>query len=99
MKKIYVGLAADSHGLTQTGRTVLDARVFGLIGDAEDCAGWDLSRIQALMNRVEQEWDRHGGLPSSLPPELAERHRRIYDEAIRAAGTRGWLPELDDEER
>ncbi len=98
MKKIYPGLGDDSHGLTPTGRMVLDARVFGLIGDAEDCAGWELGRIQALMSRVEQEWDRHGGLPSSLPLDLAERHRRIYDEAIRAAGTRGWNPELDDEE-
>jgi hypothetical protein len=98
MKKIYPGLGDDSHGLTPTGRMVLDARVFGLIGDAEDCAGWELGRIQALMSRVEQEWDRHGGLPSALPPDLAERHRRIYDQAIRVAGTRGWNPELDDEE-
>jgi len=99
MKKIYAGLDRDSHGLTPTGRTVLDARVFGLIVDAEDCAGWDMGRIQALASRVEQEWDRHGGLPSTLPPPLAERHRRIYEAAIRAAGARGWNPELDDEER
>ena len=99
MKKIYAGLDRDSHGLTPIGRTVLDARVFGLVGDAEDCAGWDLGRIQALTTRVEQEWDRHGGLPSRLPPHLADRHRRIYDSAIRTAGSRGWNPELDDEER
>ncbi len=99
MKKVYAGLDSDSHGLTPMGRTVLDARVFGLIPDTEDCAGWDLGRIQALMSRVEEEWDRHGGLPSALPPDLAERHRRIYDAAIRAAGTRGWNPELEDDDR
>jgi len=99
MKKIYAGLGSDSHGLTPTGRVVLDARVFGLIAESEDCAGWDLGRIQALMTRVELEWDRHGGLPSTLPPDLADRHRRIYDAVIRAAAARGWNPELDDEER
>lgn len=99
MNKIYVGLDNDAHGLTPTGRTVLDARVFGLIVETEDCAGWDVGRIQALMNRVEQEWDRHGGLPSNLPPDLSARHRRIYDAAIVAAASRGWNPEPDDEER
>ena len=98
MIKTYAGLNSDSHGLTPTGRAVLDARVFGLIADAEDCAGWDVGRMQGLITRVEQEWDRHGGLPSALPPDLAARHRRIYDEAIIAAGHRGWNPELDDEE-
>jgi hypothetical protein len=98
MKKIYAGLDNDAHGLTPTGRMVLDARVFGLIADSEDCAGWDLGRIQALMSRVEHEWDRHGGLPSTLPPDLADRHRRIYDAAIIAAGSRGWNPALDEDE-
>ena len=97
MIKIYAGLNSDSHGLTPTGRAVLDARVFGLIPDSEDCAGWDVNRIQGLIHRVEAEWDRHGGLPSALPPELAARHRRIYDEALSAANTRGWDPSLDDE--
>jgi len=98
MNKIYAGLDNDSHGLTPTGRAVLDARVFGLIADTEDCAGWDVGRIQGLIHRVEQEWDRHGGLPSTLPPELAARHRRIYDAAISAANTRGWDPSLEDEQ-
>ncbi len=95
---VYPGLHADRHGLTQLGRIVLDARVFGLIPDAEDCAGWSLGRMQELTQRVEQAWDRHGGLPSRLPAELLERHRATYEQAIEQARARGWDPELADDE-
>lgn len=94
----YAGLNADRHGLTQLGRLVLDARVFGLLPDDEDCAGWGLGRMQELAQRVEQAWDRHGGLPSRLAPELLERHRNIYALAIEQARSRGWNPELDDDD-
>lgn len=97
-KLTYAGYHADAHGITQLGRVVLDAWVFGLLPESEDCAGWDLQRMQALMQRVEAEWDKHGNLPSRLPPELAERHRAIYDAARRRAVERGWNPELDDED-
>lgn len=94
----YPGLHADRHGLTQLGRIVLDAQVFGLISEDEDCAGWDLGRMQALMQRVEQQWDAIGGLPSRLPPELAARHARLYDAAIARARQRGWSAELGDDD-
>lgn len=97
-KKIYPGFNQDSHGITQLGRIVIDARVFGFIPETEDCAGWDLGRMQALVERVDREWDKYGALPSNLPPELSERHTRFYAEAIARARQQGWDPELGDDE-
>ncbi|WP_112488324.1 hypothetical protein [Thiomonas sp. X19] len=94
----YVGLDRDKHGITQLGRVVLDARLFGFIPDTQDCGGWDLGQMQALMGKVDKEWDRYGNLPSSLPPELAERHARIYAAAITRAKDEGWDAELGDDE-
>ncbi len=50
----YVGLDQDRHGITQLGRVVLDARVFGFIPDAQDCAGWNLGQMQVLMDKVDK---------------------------------------------
>ncbi len=97
-KMTYPGFNLDSHGMTQLGRIVLSARVFGIIADDEDCEGWDLGRMQVLMNLVEQEWDRYGGLPSTLPPELADRHRMIFDAAMARALSQGWDARLGDED-
>lgn len=94
--EVYVGLGADRHGLTQLGRIVLDARLFGLIPESEDCAGWNPARMQQLMDAVQREWDRHGNLPSRLPEALRVRHLALYDQAIREARRRGWDPELGD---
>lgn len=94
----YPGLQADHHGLTQLGRIVLDARVFGLLPDDEQCAGWSLGRMQELSQRVEQQWDQYGNLPSRLPPELLQRHRQVYEQAVEQARARGWNPELGDED-
>ncbi|ABA05252.1 conserved hypothetical protein [Nitrobacter winogradskyi Nb-255] len=92
----YVGLDQDTHGITALGRTVLDARVFGLIPETQDCAGWDAGQMQALMSKVNNLWDQYGNVPSALPPELADRHNRVYSEAIARAKARGWDAELDD---
>lgn len=94
----YVGLDQDKHGITQLGRVVLDARLFGFIPDTQDCAGWSIGQMQALMDRVDKEWDQFGNLPSRLPTELAERHTRIYAEAIARARERGWDAELGEDE-
>jgi hypothetical protein len=96
--KVYVGLNNDKHGLTQLGRIVLDARLFGFIPETEDCAGWDLARMQILMERIQDEWDKYGNLPSRLPDDLRQRHTEIYAEAMKQARSKGWNPELDDEE-
>jgi hypothetical protein len=97
-KTIYSGFHADTHGMTMLGRIVLDAWLFGLIPREEDCAGWDLQRMQQLMDQVNREWDQYGNLPSRLPPELKARHAELYDWALQRARERGWNPELDDEE-
>jgi len=97
-KTIYPGLHADAHGLTTLGRIVLDAWVFDLIPRSEDCAGWDLQRMQQLMDQVNRRWDEYGNLPSRLPPELRARHAELYDWAMQRARAQGWNPELDDEE-
>ena len=94
----YVGFDQDRHGITQLGRIVLDARIFGLISETEDCAGWSVGQMQVLMGKVEQLWDQYGNLPSALPPELAERHNRVYAQAIARAKTRGWDAELSEDE-
>lgn len=95
-KMVYAGLNKDSHGITMMGRVVLDARLFGFIPETEDCEGWDLGRMQVLMDRVEREWDKYDNLPSRLPEDLRERHARLYAEAMDVARRRGWDPELDE---
>lgn len=94
----YAGFNNDSHGITIFGRVVLDGWLFGFIPETEDCAGWDLTRMQAMMTRIEAEWDQYGNLPSRLPPELRERHAELYASATERAQRRGWNPELGDDE-
>jgi hypothetical protein len=98
MQNTYIGLNQDHHGITQLGRIVLDGRVFGFILETEDCAGWDLGRMQLLMEKVQVEWDKYSNLPSRLPPELLKRHGELYDRAIQTARAKGWDPELGDDE-
>ncbi len=98
MNNTYVGLDNDQHGITQLGRIVLDGRVFGFIPDTEDCAGWDLGRMQMLMDKISTEWDKYANLPSRLPPDLQKRHTEIYARAMAAAREKGWNPELGDDD-
>jgi hypothetical protein len=97
-KPTYPGFNADTHGITQLGRVVLDGWLFGLIPDDEDCAGWDKQRMQVLTNNIEARWDEYGNLPSRLPPELLARHTELYEWATNRARNRGWNPELGDED-
>lgn len=94
----YVGLRNDKHGMTQLGRIVLDGWLFGLIPETEDCSGWELGRMQALMERVQDQWDAHGNLPSRLPEDLRRRHAELYGAAVAAARERGWDPELGEDD-
>lgn len=98
MKEEYVGFRNDKHGMTQLGRIVLDGWLFGLIPETEDCTGWDLGRMQILMEKVEIEWDKYGNLPSRLPPELKQRHTEIYARATARARDKGWNPELGEDD-
>lgn len=98
MDNTYVGYHNDRHGITQLGRIVLDGWLFGFIPENEDCTGWDVGRMQALSDRVEKEWDKYGNIPSRLPSELLQRHADLYGRATAAARSKGWDPELGEDE-
>lgn len=94
INKEYVGVDQDDEGgMNTTGNIVRDAWVFGLIPEEETCAGWSRGQIEALYDQVWNRWQEYGGLPSRLPPDLKERHRRIYAEAVEKARAKGWNPD------
>ena len=66
MASVYAGLHNDNHGMTQLGRIVLDGWLFGLIPETEDGRGWDIGRMQGLMEEVQNEWDKYQ--QSAQPP-------------------------------
>lgn len=97
--KRYMGIDKDPKGaMNPTGNIIRDAWLFGLIPETETCEGWNVQGIDALYDKVTREWDKYGHLVSNLPPELRERHQRIYDAAVVRARELGWDPELGDEE-
>ncbi|MCB1866123.1 MAG: hypothetical protein KDG50_11910 [Chromatiales bacterium] len=90
----YVGIHRDPEGgMNQTGNIIRDAWVFGLLPETETCEGWEPGRIEALWGEVTKAWAPYGHLPSQLPPELRERHQRIYAAAIKHAHEMGWDPD------
>jgi len=92
----YVGIDQEIHGgMTAIGKLIRDAWVFGIIPETETCAGWNLARIDHLLDKVNKEWDKYGCLVSHLPEELRERHQRIYGEAIERAKASGWSGEIE----
>ena len=94
----YVGLQEDlaqGDGLTAVAKIVLDARLFGLIDEAETCKNWPGGKIQELYDKVTKAWEPYGNLPSQLPAELREKHARLYDPAIVTAKQSGWDPVQD----
>ena len=96
----YVGIDQDINGgMTTIGKIIRDAWVFGLIPESETCKGWNLAGIDALLQRVNTEWDKYGCLVSHLPKELFERHQQIHGEWLERARTAGWSgeSETDDE--
>lgn len=97
-KPLYPGLHHDGHGMTMLGRVVLDAWMFGLLPRTQDCAGWDLGRMQVLMNQVQDKWDAFAGLPSRLPPDLLAVHTELYEWAQTRARGLGWNAELGDDD-
>lgn len=97
-KMTYAGFYNDKHGVTMLARVVLDGWLFGFIPETEDCTGWDMGRMQILMEQVEKEWDKYDNIPSRLPGELRQRHADIYAKAMQLAKNKGWNPELGEDD-
>ena len=92
--KTYMGIDKDPKGaMNPTGNIIRDAWVFGLIPETETCEGWSTQRVDALYDQVSTEWDKYGHMVSNLPPELAAKHRQIYDAAVARAREEGWDPD------
>jgi len=99
-ERSYVGVDKDLNGgMTPIGKMIRDAQVFGLLLEEETCEGWNSQRIDALLEKVNKEWDKYGCMVRNLPPELFERHQRIHGDALKRANSEGWTgeSETDDE--
>jgi hypothetical protein len=70
-----------------------------LIEESETCKGWNFAGVDALLDKVNKEWDKYGCLVSHLPEDLFKRHQKIHGEAIEKARSAGWCgeQETDDE--
>ncbi len=98
---LYVGINNEINGgMTTIAKIIRDAWVFGLLDEDETCEGWNLAGIDALLQKVNAEWDKYGCLVSNLPPELAKRHQEIHYKAFNDAKVAGWSGEVetDDED-
>lgn len=97
--KIFNGVDEDlKNGITPTGNIIRDAWVFDLIPETETCKGWNVNGVISLYDKVSDAWAPYGHLVSNLPPELREKHKRIYDDAIKRAREFGWDPELGEDD-
>jgi len=95
----YVGLNNDINGgMTTIGKIIRDAWVFELIPESETCEGWNLAGVDALLQKLNTEWDKYGCLVSHLPEDLFKRHQRIHGDAIAKAKNNGWCGELETED-
>ena len=97
----YVGINNEINGgMTTIGKIIRDAWVFDLIPETETCEGWNLAGIDALLQKVNAEWDKYGCMVSHLPEDLRDRHARIHGEALEKARAAGWSgdDETDHEE-
>lgn len=97
--KKYVGIHNEIQGgMTTIGKIIRDAWVFDIIEESETCEGWNFAGIDALLDKVNVEWDKHGCLVSNLPSALFDKHQRIHDKAIKEAKAAGWSGELETED-
>jgi hypothetical protein len=95
----YVGLNNEINGgMTTIGKIIRDAWVFGILPETETCEGWNLAGIDAILQKVNNEWDKYGCLVNHLPKELFERHQKIHGEAMVRAKAAGWGGENETED-
>lgn len=94
MEVPYPGIDKDENGgMTDRGRILRDAWVFGLVPETETGAGWTRKRFEDLWAKVEDEWRRHDFRVANLPDDLRARFERIQAEAMTAARAAGWDPD------
>lgn len=97
--KLYPGIDNDVHsGMTDIGKIIRDAWMFGILPETERCVNWDYGRLEQLYDKVHQAWAPYGHLASRLPDDLRAKHERIYSEAIARARQAGWNVELGDDD-
>ena len=95
----YVGINNEVNGgMTTIGKIIRDAWVFELIPETETCEDWNFQGIDALLDKVNKEWDKYGCLVSHLPGDLFERHQRIHGAAVKNARAAGWSGEQETED-
>ncbi len=95
----YIGIHNDLYGgMTTIGKLIRDAWVFGLIPETETAEGWNFAGVDALLQKVNHEWDKYGCLVSHLPPELREKHHQIHSEGLQKAKTMGWSGEMETQD-
>jgi hypothetical protein len=95
----YIGIQNDVNGgMTTIGKLIRDAWVFELLPETETCEGWNLAGVDALLDKVNIEWDKYGCLMSQLPEGLRKRHERIHGEAWKKARTSGWSGEFETDD-
>lgn len=95
-EKRYVGIDKDMNGgMTDTGKIIRDAWVFGLIPETETCEGWNAQGLEQLWEKVNQRWSEYGFQVGALPEELREKFLRIHEEAVQRARTEGWDPDRE----
>lgn len=89
--KRYVGIDNELNGgMTDTGKIIRDAWVFGLIPETETCEGWLPAGIEDLWRKVNAEWEKHGFLVANLPDDLKARFFAIQEAALVRAKAAGW---------
>ncbi len=94
--KRYVGVHNDINGgMTDTGKIIRDAWVFGLIPETETCEGWNAQGLETLWEKVDAEWEKYGFRVGNLPPDLRERFMQIQQEAFDRAKIAGWDAERE----
>lgn len=94
--KRYVGIDKEINGgMTETGKIIRDAWVFGIIPETETCEGWLAAGIEDLWRKVSAEWEKYGFLVSNMPDDMKANYMRIHDAAIAKAKAEGWDGELE----
>lgn len=94
----YVGIDKDKDGgMTEIGKVIRDAWIFGILDESETCEGWLPQGLDDLWRKVSAEWEKYNFQVSNLPDDLRERFMRIQNEAFKRAREAGWDPSLDNE--